>query len=314
MRLIVRADASPTIGAGHVLRLSSIMEESISRGIETQFIGKIDEMPWVQQRLENVNGLRLVDSSIDFVPNEDTDILLLDSYTLDVNDPLLAPSKWKSVVSVVDALTPPYKSDLQIHPGLSTNWPAEMNVLCGPRFIPIRKKLHPAVKVKKSKELRIVIVGGGTDLFGFGLSVAEALRNQKLDYVAIVFLKSGHTLPFDDPRFEIQEIGNSLDLMIDEADLILTTASTTCLEFIALGKAIGVFCGIENQLDYYQRITEIGLAAPLGRYEAGSWSINSDLLFKLTTDHAVRKNLQSRTKGFIDGKGCQRILDEILKL
>jgi spore coat polysaccharide biosynthesis predicted glycosyltransferase SpsG len=314
MRLIVRADASPTIGAGHVMRLSSIIEESISRGIDTLFIGNIHEMPWVQERLENIDGLRIIESSVDFVPSEETDILLLDSYTLDVNDPLLVPNRWKSVVSIVDALTPPYKSNLQIHPGLSTTWPAEMNVLCGPSFIPIRRNLRPAVKEKNSRELRIVIVGGGTDLFGFGLSVAEALRNQNQDYEAIVFLKPHNSLPFEDSRFEIREIGNSLDPIIDDADLILTTASTTCLEFIALGKAIGVLCGIENQLEYYQRITEIGLAAPLGRYEAGRWSINSDLLLKLISDDTLRKSLQARTTGFIDGKGCQRILDEILKL
>jgi len=313
MRLIVRADASPTIGAGHVMRLSSIIEESISRGIETHFIGKIHEMLWVQERLENIHGLRLVDSSIDFVPNKDSDILLIDSYTLDVNDPFLAPNRWKSVVSIVDVLTPPYKSNLQIHPGLSTNWPADMNILCGPRFVPIRRNLSRAVKEKNSRGLRIVIVGGGTDLFGFGLSVSEALRNQNQDYEAIVFLKPNISLPFEDPRFEVQEIGNSLDPMIENADLILTTASTTCLEFIALGKAIGVLCGIENQLDYYQMITESGLAAPLGGYEAGGWSVDSDLLFKLISDDIFRKNLQARTAGFIDGKGCQRILDEILK-
>ena len=102
--------------------------------------------------------------------------------------------------------------------------------------------------------------------------------------------------------------------MTESADLILTTASTTCLEFIALEKAIGVLCGIENQLDYYKRITDLGLAAPLGRYEAGAWSVNSHLLSKLIVDETFRKDLQARTVGFIDGKGCQRILDEILKL
>jgi len=314
MRLIVRADAGPTIGAGHVMRLSSIMEESISRGIDTQFIGRIYEMPWVQERLRNLHGLRLFDSSIDFVPNVDSDILLLDSYTLEVNDPFLAPNRWKSIVSIVDVLTPPYKSNLQIHPGLSTNWPAEMNILCGPRFVPIRRNLSRTVRETNSRKLRIVIVGGGTDLFGFGLSVAEALRDHNQDYEAVVFLKPDNSLPFEDSRFEFQEIGNSLDQMIDDADLILTTASTTCLEFIALGKAIGVLCGVDNQIDYYQRITESGLAAPLGRYEGRGWSIDTDLLSKLISDDTFRKNLQARTTGFIDGKGCQRILDEILKL
>jgi len=314
MRLIVRADANPVIGAGHIMRLSSIIEESISRGISTHFIGMINEMLWVRERLENISNLHFVDSSINFISNNVSDVLLLDSYTLDVNDPFLEANRWKSVVTIVDDLTPLYKSNLRIHPGLSTNWPADMNILCGPRFIPIRRNLNNLERKTESEILRIVIVGGGTDLFGFGLSVAQTLRNLELDYEAIVFLKSENSLPFEDPRFEFQEIGNSLDLLTQGADLILTTASTTCLEFIALEKAIGVLCGIENQLDYYKRITEIGLAAPLGRYEAGAWSVDSHLLSKLIVDETFRKDLQARTVGFIDGKGCQRILDEILKL
>lgn len=310
----MRADASPVIGAGHIMRLSSIIEESISRGIETHFIGDIHEMLWVRERLENISSLHFVDSSSSFVSNKDSDILLLDSYTLNVNDPFLEPNKWKSVVTVVDDLTPPYKSNLLIHPGLSTDWPVNMNILYGPRFIPIRRKKNYVERKTSSGTLRIVIVGGGTDLFGFGLSVAEALRNLELKYEAIVFLKSEKSLPFEDSRFEFHEIGNSLDLATESADLILTTASTTCLEFIALEKAIGVFCGIENQLDYYKRITDIGLAAPLGRYEAEAWSVNSHLLSKLIVDETFRNDLQARTAGFIDGKGCQRILDEILKL
>jgi spore coat polysaccharide biosynthesis predicted glycosyltransferase SpsG len=314
MRLIVRADANPVIGAGHIMRLSSIIEEAISRGIDTHFIGNINDMLWVRERLENIANLQFIDSSVNFISNNESDILLLDSYTLDVNDPFLETIKWKSVITIVDDLTPQYKSDLRIHPGLSTNWPADLNILCGPRFIPIRRNVNYIKRKRNSGTLRIVIVGGGTDLFGFGLSVAKALRSLELDYQAIVFLKSDKSLPFEDSRFEFQEIGNSLDLVTEDADLILTTASTTCLEFIALEKAIGVLCGIENQLDYYKRITEIGLAAPLGRYEAGAWSIDSHLLSKLIVDETFRKDLQARTAGFIDGKGCQRILDEILKL
>lgn len=314
MRLIVRADANPVIGAGHIMRLSSIIEESISRKIETYFVGNIDEMDWVRDRLENIAELHFVGNSIGFMPNKVSDVLLLDSYTLDVNDPFLNPDKWKSVVTVVDDLTPLYRSDLRIHPGLSMDWPADLNVLCGQRFIPIRRKQSNLKDQTINGKLRIVIVGGGTDLFGFGLSVAEALRNLELDFEAIVFLKSQKSLPFQDHRFQFREIGNSLDEVTDRAELILTTASTTCLEFIALEKAIGVLCGIENQVDYYERITENGLAAPLGRYGGGIWSVNSDLLRRLIVDETFRKELQARTEGFIDGKGSQRILDEILKL
>jgi UDP-2,4-diacetamido-2,4,6-trideoxy-beta-L-altropyranose hydrolase len=314
MRLIVRADANPVIGAGHIMRLSSIIEESISRKIETYFLGNIHEMDWVRKRLENIAELHFVGNSISFIPDKVSDVLLLDSYTLDVNDPFLDPDKWKSVVTVIDDLTPQYKSDLRIHPGLSMDWPSDLNVLSGQSFIPIRRKQSNLKDQTISGKLRIVIVGGGTDLFGFGLSIAEALRNLELDFEAIVFLKSQKSLPFQDSRFQFREIGNSLDEVTDCAELIITTASTTCLEFIALEKAIGVLCGIENQVDYYKRITENGLAAPLGRYIGCAWSVNSNLLRRLIVDESFRKELQARTEGLIDGKGCQRILDEILKL
>ena len=85
----MRADASPVIGAGHIMRLSSIIEESISRGIETHFIGDIHEMLWVRKRLENIPSLYFVNSANNFVSNKDSDILLLDSYTLNLNDSLL---------------------------------------------------------------------------------------------------------------------------------------------------------------------------------------------------------------------------------
>lgn len=314
MRLVVRADATPVVGAGHIMRLSSIIEESISRKIDTYFIGNIFEMNWVRERLENISGLQFAGNSIDFIANKASDILLLDSYTLDVNDPLLEANRWRAIVTVVDDLTPAYKSDLRIHPGLSTDWPSELNVLCGPSFIPIRRKINHVRDHSSGERLRIVVVGGGTDLFGFGLSVARALSKIELDFEAIVFLNLEKSIPFRDNRFKFLSIGNSLDEVTDRADLILTTSSTTCLEFIAHEKAIGVLCGIENQVDYYNRITENGLAAPLGRYDGGIWSIKPDLLRNLIVDETYRKTLQSRTVGFIDGKGCQRIMDEILKL
>lgn len=314
MRLIFRADANPSIGAGHVMRLTSIIEESISRGFETYFVGLIEHLDWVLERLIEINGLNIVGQSIRFVPDRNSDILILDSYNLDVGDPFLNPSRWKSVVTLIDELTPPYKSNLKIHPGLSTDWPTEMRVLCGPNFIPIRKKVSQPNQSTKEEKLKIVIVGGGTDLFGFSSSIGKFLINLNFDFAATIFLRHESSIPFQDPRFEFQEIGNGLDKKTEVADLIVTTASTTCLEFIASERAIGVFCGIDNQLDYYKNITENGLAAPLGRYEDGDWSINSDIFTKLITEDSFRKSFQNRTVGFIDGKGSQRILDEIQKL
>ena len=54
MRYVLRADASQTIGAGHVMRSSAIAEELIARGKEVLFIGKISNLPWVENRISGL--------------------------------------------------------------------------------------------------------------------------------------------------------------------------------------------------------------------------------------------------------------------
>ena len=47
MRYVLRADASQSMGSGHVMRSSAIAEELIARGEDVVFVGQISEIPWL---------------------------------------------------------------------------------------------------------------------------------------------------------------------------------------------------------------------------------------------------------------------------
>jgi spore coat polysaccharide biosynthesis predicted glycosyltransferase SpsG len=50
MTYVIRADASPTIGSGHVMRSSANAEELIARGEKVVFVGLISYLLWVTER------------------------------------------------------------------------------------------------------------------------------------------------------------------------------------------------------------------------------------------------------------------------
>jgi spore coat polysaccharide biosynthesis predicted glycosyltransferase SpsG len=316
MRYVLRADASQSIGAGHVMRSSAIAEELITRKKEVIFVGQITEIPWITQRINSLGFSQILSTFWDFVPDPRSDVLILDTYTLPTNDPNIEKSKWKSVVAIVDALTPGYQADLLIHPGFSTDWFPITNTkfLTGPSYIPFRKSIKKTARLKENtKLLQILVIGGGTDSFNFVEAICMELKFIQADFHVTVFTNNA-ALANLDSRFTAIPVGVELDEYADMADLVFTTASTTSLEFIAREIAVGIGCAVDNQEEYYHSLISTGVASPIGRFLENNWIIDQQRLTELVNFEKNREVLQQRCAGLIDLKGAGRIANEILLL
>ena len=313
MRLIVRADASVKLGAGHVMRSLAIAEEAISRNIETFFAGRIENLDWLSDRVRQLNGLVWLECTDCFAVDAKHDILLLDSYTLPVNHGFIDSRRWKNIVTLVDELTPSYEANLKIHPGLFWDHSSASNTFFGPNFVPLRKSITKETG-PESRPLNVLVVGGGTNVHNVVNVIAKELQRLNHEFQAWVFSETLDDSLVLDARFRRESIGESLDFFASKADLVFTTASTTSMEFIAREKSVGVTCAIDNQREYFKVLTESGLAAPVGVYEGDSWQLNSSVIEKLLSDESYRFMLRKKTENFIDLKGSMRIVDKILQL
>jgi spore coat polysaccharide biosynthesis predicted glycosyltransferase SpsG len=316
MRYVLRADASQSIGSGHVMRSSAIAEELISRGEEVIFVGEFSDVPWLAVRINGLGFSQILPSPVSFISDPKTDVLILDSYLVPASDEFIQRRKWKAVVSIVDKLSPPYISDLMIHPSLSVDWISFTNtkVLAGPQYIPFRKSIKKDRHfVPESGVFDILIIGGGTDSFNFVGAMCGALRNIQGNFRAY-FFTSDIALAQLDSRFTAVPIGSDLDAHAATAELVFTTASTTSLEFIAREIAVGIGCSIDNQEEYYETLSSTGVASPIGRFIEGSWKINQSRIAKLVDSREVRETLRRNCAGLIDLEGAGRIVNEILKL
>ena len=150
MRIIFRADASRVMGSGHVMRLSVIAEEALSRGIACVFVGTISDLDWVQDYVKGIGFEQIIENFDCFEINSKNDILIVDSYILDPSLEIIQRDNWAAVVSINDEMTPEFDADLRLIPGLRDAGEHEHNTLSGADYILVRKSITKKVTYSDS--------------------------------------------------------------------------------------------------------------------------------------------------------------------
>jgi UDP-2,4-diacetamido-2,4,6-trideoxy-beta-L-altropyranose hydrolase len=314
MRIIFRADANPLIGTGHVMRLLPIAIEAVRRGHDCIFLGKVYGMQWLENLIRSAGFSRVAEVEGDLKINFLESILVIDSYTIPINDTYCFSNVWKYRVVIHDSFTPPYPTNLVLAPSIEVIPSENFNVpvLSGPDYIPIRNsiaKSKPHVFTNISPSL--LVVGGGSDPFQFCSAMARELDRLE-QALNVVFISNQVVNSENGKVFKTYPIGAHLDSLANKASYALCTASTTSIEFIAKELPIGIVCTTQNQEDLYNQLSSAGLATPIGRYsEEHGWTFDLIKLTDFLFSPESRIALSQKCKNLIDLRGTWRILNYI---
>lgn len=316
MRIIFRANASLTLGTGHVMRSSALAEAAISRGIECVFIGNLGNIDWLEDRVRGLGFSEILTNSSEYIPKTSDEILILDSYEINPHDPFIDISNWKYVVSIADPSTPVYNCNLIVHSGLDISWinDSPIPILFGSNYILVRKTMWKnAETISPSNEiLKILLVGGGSDPFEFCKMMAAILDEFDCQFEVIIMSKT-NIQSKTGKKFRVYPVGPEMDKLIHEVDLVITTAGTSCLEFIAQGLPTGVVSVAANQKFNYKELSWRNLVQPIGYLSNESgWQIDISSLEVLIHSHAFRLQLSNNCRNILDLNGPERVLDYIL--
>jgi spore coat polysaccharide biosynthesis predicted glycosyltransferase SpsG len=300
------------------MRSSAIAEELVNRGEDVIFVGQISELPWVEERIACLGFKQIHNESQEFISNPASDILILDSYNIDINEEFINSKNWLHIVAIVDASTPNYSCTIRVHPGLDSGWVGKSKIptLAGPKFVPIRsslmKNVHNSNRIKNC--LRIAVIAGGSDTYELVPEIAKILGKMSNDFEVYLFSRSDADLALDS-RFHFIQIGQQFDELTRDIDLVLTTASTSSLEFLARGICVGLVCAVDNQQQYYDSLGQLGVAAQLGfRTLDNKWILDDQKICSLITSDEMREGLKRKATGLIDFNGASRIVDAITAL
>jgi spore coat polysaccharide biosynthesis predicted glycosyltransferase SpsG len=315
MRFVFRADASPSKGVGHVMRLMPLVQELIRRGHLVSFVGEIDLVPWLKELMYSVGFSDVFSDSNLFRSSSEEDVLILDSYEIKVNEKFVKKDNWKFVVVLADEFTPHYEADLVFHPGIGGSWIKTWDkpVLHGLSFALIRESLTNLKYIGSNSQMPIIIIlPGGTDAFRITELLVENLTKLKFDFQCFVPNKDGSSS--NDSRFVSFQLGNEMEELLAQCTGAIATASTTSLELIALKIPVAILSLTKNQNDYYDSLILEELAAPLGKFnDSSTFPLNFDKLQSFVQSNLANFALAQANTSVIDGKGSSRIAEEILK-
>lgn len=286
--LVLRADAAPELGVGHLSRCVAVARAAQARGWDVALCGTFTAGEWLLGDLPVVRTLR------------PADVVLIDHYGL---GELTLPSL---TVSIEDGEFGRRRADIVVDANLHTaprpNDGSQV-VLQGPRYAPLRAEIRTArgLRGPSATPPKVVVVMGGGAAPSAVAAAVTAIRETGVP--ASVTAIS----PVPIPGVTVLPPTPDLPFLLASADLVVSAAGVTLLELCCIGTPTALVQIADNQAAGYKAAVELGVAAGLGTDPREHVATLRTLL----VHKEQRKALATKAMTTVDGRGTERILTAI---
>lgn len=331
--LLIRCDASPATGVGHLMRSLAVAEAAHARGWTVSISGDIVG-GWAERRIANagISMISALNSPVDLCGRAvaiGANVVHVDCYD-DLGGPqaLLAEARRRRVVlsNMEDFEFGGRDTDIAVNPNIGAvrvgSHEASVR-LYGPEYAPIRQDVLDAREARPRREtsaeraLRCVVVMGGTDPFSAVPGVVEMMSRaatHQMDVCVITpeeaVLRRRFGARLGDLRLTFSRPTPDLAALLVDADLVVSAAGTTILELCCIGVPSAIVRVVDNQRRGYEAAVARGVAVGLGAInEVGPGAEES--LRVLLADEAWRMRLATTGRAVVDGHGGARLIDRM---
>jgi UDP-2,4-diacetamido-2,4,6-trideoxy-beta-L-altropyranose hydrolase len=336
MRVLLRADASPEEGTGHVMRCLTLASELRSEGHDVQLAISVRGLPWLEAVIEaqafnirHVEAHSLLSATIsDFSP----DWIVVDSYRIPAAA-INASKDLASVLVIVDGDTRGVDADLYLDPNLgaeSHEWgcvPAS-KLLAGAKYALVRHSISQFKRTNPWRFLQnkatIIAVMGGSDPTGMIIPVAHAMADESNP----LFVDTFNGLVICSPQWksEVEEaisgtsnidvIRNTENLaeLLSEADLVVSAAGTSSWEYFSMGIPSVLIKVVENQARNLSEINAYGLAECIDPGDLTHTELVREVrkaIARLLESEKLRAKFSKKCLRIFDGHGAKRVVDQM---
>lgn len=339
MQVLIRADASPALGAGHVLRCLALARGLREAGAGVAFACR--ELPaGLRRTLAGegfaVHGLDLSEAAGWEADAERTgalsggrpDWLVVDHYRLDARwQARLRPCVGRIMV-IDDLADRPHDCDLlldQNHfPDPQARYrdraPARCRRLLGPRYALLRPEFRAARRLppRDGPVRRILVFCGGGAGAGLTRRVAVALAGRgdyELDVVASggpEDLEATAALCRGLPGARCHPPPADMAALLAGADLAVGAGGVSTWERCCLGLPAVVLSVAPNQEPVARALAEAGAHLYLGPHEQAPPAVLEAAVALLAANPPLRGLLSRRAAALCDGRGVERVLAAML--
>lgn len=310
MRVLLRADASAAIGAGHVARMVAYAERAVARGWEVAFSGGVENAEWLAAQFDELGVSR-----VPFDP-EGFDAVIVDHYGLgDLRKEVNAAGAL--LVSIEDDVFGRRPADIVVDSGFA---PAPRPddgsdlLLRGIAYAPLRDVVRRTRRKPSGPPTHVtVVLGGGAEWATTVGLLLRALRDTELPFVADAFVRGEPSLPSLLPGQTIRLSPPSPALLevMATTDVAVSASGVTFVELCCLGVPTAAVQLVDNQETGYRAALDLGLAVGLGHADTLDLASVTSTLRALLSDADLRGSLSATASSTVDGLGVDRVLDQL---
>jgi len=341
VRLLVRCDASESIGVGHLSRCLTLGRAFTQAGVEVAF-AMVSPSPAMQQWVESsrfpIHELdpmppdRDLTATLGLLQDGNYDFCIVDGYHFTeayINE-LAQHGVW--VCYMDDMINYFYATQAVFNQNFYS--PAELyrraaftDLLLGPRFALLQKqftRLRNPRQVMAEKVRRVLVTMGGADPTAETEKVIVGLE-QVADFGRLeIRVVVGQANPRGEAiRCRLSDSGlkhvytvlESVSNMAEEmlaADIAISASGTTCMELICMGLPALVIMVVDNQMLIGPELGRRGLAVNLGWHAKVTPELIAAEFTKLAGDAGRRSEMSRCGMQAVDGLGGGRAVEAML--
>ena len=344
--LLLRADADPAQGVGHVMRCLALAESWHCQGGRTTLLTSLLN-PDLRQRTETL-GIGLVEiprphpdtadlrttlCALDRVSRDRAELpwVVLDGYHFDTAyQSLLRLAGCRLMVIDDTGHLPRYDADIIVNHQLDAqrlayNCAPDTLLLLGTRFALLRpefERCHGMVRHCPEIARKVIVSLGGTDAENTTLKIIEALEQISIpDFEAKVvvgpldphFAELERTTRCLSSRFCLETGVTDPGSLMAWADLAVTAGGTTSWELASMKVPALIFILAENQAGSAKALDAFGAARCLGRPGNLNREEIADAIWCLMHDKEDRQRMSKRGEVLFDGRGVERVQEIMLR-
>lgn len=346
----IRVDANKTIAMGHVMRCIAIAKQLIKRGCRILFL-TADE--WARDTISEAGMDQLcLHTRWDWMEEELPrlrEILSIAGIKTLLVDTYQATEAYfeglKDLVRIVridDCFEPVCQTDLLInYNAYHVRFPYEKTytdgtrLLLGTDYVPLREEFArgdltaaAGEDERKEKEFSVLLASGGSDtqdaLMGLLQKVVKEEVFEKVTFYVVVGELHPHgeeielfSMEYEHPRIKVYRPCRDMAGLMAKCGAAVSAAGTMLFELSAMGIPTVFFETADNQRydrEYFGEGERMLYAGDIRQDREGCLAAICENLKKLLADSALRQRMSEALLKVTDGRGAERIAEEIVKL
>ena len=338
---LFRADASPELGTGHVVRCRTLAAELQRRGWTVSFASR-DLPPELARsirgsRMELIElvsaaGLDAEHAVIAAVVARPVTVAVVDHYGIGA-DWQRAAGVWAERMMAIDDLADRFQAvDLVLNqnPGAGPSRyralvPPAARILDGPTYALVRPEFAVA-RLRRQGEPshhgrvdRILVFISGSDPHDVTRRAARAATaiGVPVDVVvgaAYPFLARLQAWAAVQPLIELHVDSHEMAALMERADISIGAPGSASWERCTLGLPSVLVTLADNQVEIARHLADVGAALDLGWHAAVTTAELEDALVALAADPARLIAMSKAAAQITDGQGTVRVADELERL